>query len=116
MPKATRGEVWEVEFDPAVGAEIRKSRPAVVMNAADVGRLPLCIVVPITEWKPAFGACVWFTQLTPTATNGLSKDSAADAFQVKSLSEARLKHRLGHLSEDEVSEVAAAVALCVGYR
>jgi mRNA interferase MazF len=75
MPKATRGEVWDVEFDPGVGAEIRKLRPAVVMNAASIGRLPLCIVVPVTEWKAAFAACVWFTQLKPTAENGLSKDS-----------------------------------------
>jgi len=54
MSKALRGEVWDVEFRPAVGAEIQKARPAVVMNVPEVGRLPLCIVVPITEWKPAF--------------------------------------------------------------
>jgi mRNA-degrading endonuclease toxin of MazEF toxin-antitoxin module len=35
MSKALRGEVWEVEFKPAVGAEIQKIRPAVVMNVPD---------------------------------------------------------------------------------
>jgi len=46
MSKAARGEIWEVEFRPAVGAEIRKMRPAVVVNVPEVGRLPLRIVVP----------------------------------------------------------------------
>ena len=42
MIKARRGEVGEVEFRPAVGAEIRKMRPAVVISVPEVGRLPLC--------------------------------------------------------------------------
>jgi len=50
MSKALRGEVWDVEFRPAVGAEIQKTRPAVVMNVPEVGRLPLCLVVPVTDW------------------------------------------------------------------
>ena len=115
MPKPARGEVWEVAFDPAVGAEIRKTRPAVVIHARNIGRLPLCIVVPLTEWKPLFVGCIWFIPLAPTAENGLGKPSAADAFQVKSLSEARLRRRLGRLTDDEITAIAAAIALCVGH-
>ena len=55
MAKATRGEIWEVQFRPAVGAEIQKTRPAVIMNVPEVGRLPLSIVVPLTEWH----GCSW---------------------------------------------------------
>ena len=36
-----RGEVWLIRFDPAQGAEIGKTRPAVVVNPGSVGRLPL---------------------------------------------------------------------------
>jgi hypothetical protein len=36
-----RGEIWTVQFDPSVGAEIRKHRPAVVCNLNAIGRLPL---------------------------------------------------------------------------
>jgi mRNA interferase MazF len=97
MGEAFRGEIWEVEFRPAVGAEIQKTRPAVVMNVPEVGRLPLCIVVPVTEWKPAFAQFSWFVQLPPTADNGLIKESGADAFQVKSVSEFRLLRRLGRI-------------------
>ena len=116
MPKATRGEIWEVTFDPAVGAEIRKPRPAVVMTARGIGRLPLSIVVPITEWQAVFAQCAWFTRLTPSLENGLTKISAADAFQVKSVSEIRLSRRLGRLTDAELVEIAAAIAVCVGHR
>jgi mRNA interferase MazF len=115
MSKARRGEVWDVEFRPAVGAEIQKTRPAVVMNAPEVGRLPLCIVVPITEWKPAFAQFSWFVLLTPTPENGLVKESGADAFQVKSVSEHRLVRKLGQITTEQVEQITAAIALCVGY-
>ena len=52
VPK--RGEVWKVSFDPTVGAEIRKTRPAMVISSDAVGRLPIKLVVPVTVWKPAF--------------------------------------------------------------
>jgi len=51
-----RGEIWLIDFDPAIGAEIRKARPAVVVSLDAIGRLPLRIVVPITDWKPAYAA------------------------------------------------------------
>ena len=54
MPMPLRGEVWKVNFSPSVGAEIQKVRPAVVLSLDVVGRLPLRIVVPITDWKPAW--------------------------------------------------------------
>jgi mRNA interferase MazF len=115
MSKALRGDVWDVEFKPAVGAEIQKIRPAVVMNVPEVGRLPLSIVVPVTEWKPAFAQFSWFVPLPPATENGLAKESGADAFQVKSVSEHRLVRKLGQITAVQVEQVAAAIALCVGY-
>ena len=82
MGKARRGEIWQVEFRPAVGAEIRKIRPTVVVNEPEVGRLPLVIVVPITEWREDFQQFSWFVFLHLTPENGLSKDSGAIAFSV----------------------------------
>ena len=110
----TRGEVWWVDFDPSVPPEQRKVRPAVVMNDDDVGRLNLRIVVPITEWRPAYAPYRWFVHLDPTPENGLSKESGADAFQVKSLSLKRFRARLGILTPQETEDIAAAIATCVG--
>lgn len=114
MPRAIRGEIWEVEFRPSVGAEIQKRRPAVIMNVPEIGRLPLCIVVPITDWKTVFSQFSWFVPLSPTPENGLSKDSGADAFQIKSVAESRLIRRIGRIAEVESQQIAAAIALCVG--
>lgn len=110
-----RGEVWRVQFKPAVGAEIQKARPAVVMNVPEVGLLPLCIVVPLTDWKDHYLNYSWFILLHPTPENGLVKASGADTFQVKSLSEDRFLDKLGNLTEEQTDAIAAAIALCVGF-
>jgi len=109
-----RGEIWLVDFDPAVGAEIRKARPAVVVSVDSVGRLPLKIVVPITDWKSAYAGYAWFIELPASPDNKLHKDSGADAFQVKSVSEDRFVSRLGHITAQQVDAIAEAIALCVG--
>ncbi|MEB3178118.1 MAG: type II toxin-antitoxin system PemK/MazF family toxin [Nostocaceae cyanobacterium] len=43
MPK--RGEIWLVNFDPTVGAEIKKVRPAVVISSDAVGKLPINLLL-----------------------------------------------------------------------
>jgi len=109
-----RGEVWDVRFDPSVGAEMQKVRPAVVISENSIGRLPLRIVVPITDWKPGYGDYPWFVHLPADSTSGLSKDSGADAFQVKSVSIARFVTLRGALTDSQLDDIASAVALCVG--
>ncbi len=113
-PAPRRGEIWLVDFDPAVGAEIRKVRPAVVVSMDAIGRLPLRLVVPVTDWKPPYALFPWFVQLPASAANGLSKDSGADAFQTKSVSENRFVRRLGAVTSVHLDQIASAIALCVG--
>jgi mRNA interferase MazF len=112
IPK--RGDVWLIDFDPAVGAEIHKVRPAVVISVDTVGRLPLRLVVPLTDWKPQYAKYPWFVEIPATATNGLTKDSGADAFQTKSVSESRFVRLLGEITTDQLDAIAEAIALCVG--
>ena len=106
--------MWRIRFDPAEGDEIRKVRTAVFVSENAVGRLRLKIVVPITEWKPKFANYPWFVFLAPTPTNGLTKDSGADAFQVKSVSETRFIDRLGELTSSEMDDIANSISVCVG--
>jgi len=114
VPAPRRGEVWLVDFDPAVGSEIRKVRPALVVSLDAIGRLPLRLVVPITDWKPQYASYPWFTFIAVDATNGLIKDSGADAFQTKSLATSRFVDLLGVVSEAQLESVASAIAMCVG--
>ena len=116
MSKAIRGEICSVNFDPTVGAEISKIRPAVLINPSSIGRLPLVIVVPITDWKSNYQNYVWFTFLEPTLENGLTKPSGADAFQIKSFSEIRLMQKVGRITVSQLESVSTSVALCVGYQ
>jgi len=103
-----------VDFDPSVGAEIQKVRPALVISVDSVGRLPLRMVVPLTDWRPQFAGFPWFVLIPADSANGLSKDSGADAFQTKSVSLARFVRLQGTVSAQLVDDVASAVALCVG--
>jgi mRNA interferase MazF len=114
VPAPRRGEIWLVDFDPAVGAEIQKIRPAVVISLDTIGRLPLRMVVPVTDWKPQYGRFPWFVELPASSTNGLAKDSGADAFQIKSIALTRFVRRLGQLTVAQLDDIASAIALCVG--
>lgn len=113
-PPVRRGEIWLANFDPATGAEIRKVRPALVVSLNSIGRLPLRIVVPVTDWKADYGAFPWFVHLPADARNRLSKDSGADAFQTKSISIHRFDRRLGVVSDAQLDAVVSAIALCIG--
>ena len=82
-----------MNLDPTIGAEIQKSRPVVIVNDDSVGILPLKVIVPVTDWKPQYGAAPWMVKPDPDSTNNLSKPSAADCFQVRSVSQLRFYER-----------------------
>jgi mRNA interferase MazF len=71
-------------------------------------------VVPLTNWKPYYTQSPWLVPIPASAANGLHKDSAADAFQVKSVSENRFTRYLGLVSAQELVAIAKAVAYVVG--
>jgi len=106
-----RGEVWEVNLDPTVGAEIRKSRPCVLVNRDALARLPLKIIVPLTEWDPRFKDAPWHVPVDATPENGLSKKSSADTFQVRSVPDRRLVRRLGLLTEPVMERISQGLSL-----
>jgi mRNA interferase MazF len=108
-----RGEIWLVNLDPMIGAEIRKTRPAVVVSSDILGKLPLKLVVPITDWKPAFSASLWHVSLNPTEENGLSKLSSADTLQLRSVDLRRFVQKLGFLSTPDLQEVIKAIAIVI---
>jgi mRNA interferase MazF len=114
VPTPLRGQIWLIDFDPSVGAEIQKIRPAVVVSMDSIGRLPLRLIVPITDWKPQYSQWPWFVKLPASPTNGLKKDSGADTFQTKSASLNRFVQQLGEVTVAQLDDVASTIALCVG--
>lgn len=109
-----KGEVWLINLDPTLGAEIQKTRPAVIVNEDAIGILPLRVIVPLTDWKERYQIAPWMVRIEPDAVNGLSKPSAADAFQIRSVSQARFVNRLGRISSDQLQEILKAIQTVIG--
>ncbi len=109
-----RGEIWLINLDPTVGAEIKKSRPAIIVNVDEVGVLPLRIIVPITEWKEHYSQAPWLVKIEPKKQNGLDKTSAADAFQVRSLSVEGFTRCLGKVDAENFSAILSALQIVLG--
>ncbi|WP_204104005.1 MULTISPECIES: type II toxin-antitoxin system PemK/MazF family toxin [Spirulina sp. CCY15215] len=105
------GEVWLVNLNPTIGAEIGKIRPVVIVSNDEIGVLPLLVIVPITGWQDRYTEKQWMVRLDANRENGLKKRSAADTFQVRSISVERLIKKLGRLSETTTSDIAFALAI-----
>jgi mRNA interferase MazF len=110
-----RGEIWLVNFDPTIGAEIRKKRPAIVVSSDALGKLPIKLVAPVTGWKDSFSRSAWHLRIDPDSSNGLTKVSAADVLQLRGMDVQRFVMRLGHLHPNQLDDLAAAIAIVVEY-
>ena len=109
-----RGEIWLINLDPTVGAEIRKTRPAVIVSEDAIGILPLRVVVPLTEWKERYEIAPWLVRVEPDGDSDLDKPSAADAFQIRSVSHKRFVSRLGQVTAADLEAIVQAVQVVVG--
>lgn len=100
-----QNEIWLINLDPTIGAEIKKTRPAIIVNDNALGKLPLKIIVPVTDWKDHYLIAPWMIKINPSEQNGLSKTSSIDCFQIRSVSKARFVKKLGiidSLIEDKI--------------
>ena len=98
-----RGEVWWVEFDPAVGSEIRKTRPAVIVsNDAANRNLARVVVVPVTSntGRRYPGEAI-------VTVGGQSSKAMAD--QIMAADKARLKRQVDTLSKTDMLAVEDAI-------
>ncbi len=109
-PSPRRGEVWLVSFDPSVGGEVQKTRPAVVLsNDAANALLNRVQVVPISSKVDRLYPAEAIVKL-----NGQRRKTMAD--QLTTASKRRLQRRMGMLSADDISAVARAVCVQLGIR
>lgn len=103
-----RGEVWWVEFDPSVGTEIRKTRPAVIVsNDAANRNLARVVVVPITSNTGRL-----YPGEAVMSVDGQSSKAMAD--QIMAADKARLKSQLGTVSKADMQAVEDAIRVHLG--
>lgn len=104
-----QGEIWEINLSPTIGAEIKKKRPAIIINDDAIGILPLKVIVPITEWKDRFQGAIWLVKIEPDNKNKLMKPSAIDTFQIRSVSTKRFLRKTESVSSTVLNDIKAAI-------
>jgi len=110
-----QGEIWLINLDPTVGAEMNKTRPAVIINDDQLGKLPLKIIAPVTDWKEHYSIAPWMVAINPSKQNGLIKKSSIDCFQIRSVSKNRLIKQIGKITPAEISQIQEGIIAVIGY-
>lgn len=104
-----RAEVWWVNFDPSVGTEIRKKRPAVILsNDLSNKHLTRLQVVPLTTNVENLYPSEAYVTL-----NGKQNKAMGD--QLTTVSKQRLDKKVGKLSDKDMEAVERAVKLQLGF-
>jgi len=108
-----RGEIYLVSFDPTVGAEIQKTRPALVLQNDIANEYsPITIVAAITS---QFDDPLYPTEvLIRSPEGGLTVDSVVLLNQIRSIDKQRLVKRLGKLTDETVALVNQATQISLG--
>ena len=103
-----RGEVWWVSFDPSLGGEISKTRPAVIIsNDASNNALNRLQVIPFTSNTAKIYPCEAMVTIK-------GKTSKACADQIATVSKKRFKEKIGLVSEKDMEAIELAIQIQLG--
>lgn len=113
LAQPKRGEIYLVSFDPTVGAEMQKTRPALVLqNDIANEHSPITIVAAITS---QFDDTLYPTEVLVQPTEGgLTVNSVVLLNQIRSIDKQRLVKRLGKLTDETMVLVNLAIQVSLG--
>ena len=107
-----QGDICLVDFNPTKGDEMKKIRPAIIINGNFAVGLDLKIVAPITTWINDFEKIWWLLKLKPTKQNGLKTNSTVNCYQIRCISIERIVKKIGNETK-ELEEIIATVQNCI---
>jgi mRNA interferase MazF len=113
LGRPLRGDIYLVNFDPSLGSEIQKTRPALVIQNNIANRFsPITIVAAITSKlnDPPYPTEV----ILESAGTGLPLRSVALLNQIRSVDRQRLVERLGHANPDAMKRIDLALQISLG--
>jgi mRNA interferase MazF len=102
------GDIVLVDLDPTRGAEKKKTRPCIVVEA-QASALGLFLAVPITDDKHQKSPL--FVKIKRWKEYGLTKPSVIDVYQVRSLDSSRILNILGKVSDEILNEIRKIFAI-----
>ncbi|HIH11712.1 TPA: type II toxin-antitoxin system PemK/MazF family toxin [Candidatus Woesearchaeota archaeon] len=108
-----RGDIWIVNLDPTVGHEIKKSRPAVIIQN-DIGNKysPITIVAPITSQNTEK---IYPIEVLLTKENsGVEKRSKVLLNQIRSIDKERLVKQTGKVDSETKEKIDQAIKISLG--
>ncbi len=116
MLSINQGEIWLVRFNPQVGNEISKTRPAVVIDNNEADKVGMRIVVPITSWQDRFKHINWHIKIRYFEQFGLKNLSSFNCHQLKSFSHERFVKRLGQIDDQSLFEIHKTITKIFNFR
>lgn len=99
------GSIWLVSFDPSIGTEIRKTRPAVIISGTAFNQRSKVTVLPITSANPSDRLLPVIVPLVPSVTNGLSSNSFVVCVDPMTFDKRRLIQCLGQVELNQLEEI-----------
>ena len=99
------GSIWLVNFDPSIGTEIRKTRPAMIISGTLFNQRRKVTVLPITSSIPDSKMLPIVVAIDPDRTNGLNTDSFIVCIDPMTFNKQRLLKQLGILDIEKIHQV-----------
>ena len=108
-----RGEVYLINFDPTIGSEIKKTRPAlIIQNDVSNKYSPVTIVAAISS---QFDGIFYPNEvLIKSPEGGLNVDSVALLNQIRTIDCQRLIKKIGHVSNSTIQKIDIAMKISLG--
>ena len=113
LDSLVRGEIYLVNFDPTIGSEIKKTRPAlIIQNDVSNQHSPITIVAAITS---KYDEKLYPTEvLIAKNEGGLTQDSVVLLNQIRSIDKQRLVKRIGKIEDTTLKKIDSAIKISLG--